>query len=185
MKAEVLIEATRKRRVSEIVSLLKSGLNPDELGPKNITALMWAAASDRPEALEIARLLTEAGANPNLSDDWGRTALGWAAQQGRTKSAMNLLMGGADPNAKAPQGTEDAGATALHWAARHGSSDVARVLLAAGARATEKSETGETPWEKASNNGFDALAGELRAEAEREALKASTTEVQGAKRKGL
>src|SRR5204862_4159465 len=57
-------------------------------------ALVWAAKSDRPEAIG---LLVELGARVN-ADPYRGTALTWAAANGRVRSVRTLVELGADPN---------------------------------------------------------------------------------------
>ena len=94
-------------------------------------ALVWAAKSDRAEALP---LLVELGARVE-ADPYRGTALVWAAVNGRVAAIRTLLELGADPNRRATFGGPDhgEGATALHLAAQAGRRDAVEVLLAAGA----------------------------------------------------
>lgn len=78
------------------------------LTPNGFTALLFAA---RVGDLESARVLLEAGANPNDTTTDRLSALVLATYRGNIPVAMLLLEKGADPNAAG------AGFTALHWAA--------------------------------------------------------------------
>jgi ankyrin repeat protein len=49
---------------------------------------------------EITKLLLEKGAEVNLQDTYGLTALAFASQMGRTEIVRLLLGKGADPNLK-------------------------------------------------------------------------------------
>ena len=94
-------------------------------------ALVWAAKSDRVDAL---RLLAELGARLD-ADPYRGTALTWAAANGRVAAIRALLDLGADPNARGTFGgpTHGEGVTALHLAAQGGHLDAAQTLLDGGA----------------------------------------------------
>ena len=75
------------------------------------------------------KVLLEAGADPNLKDKYGKTALIWAsAAEGHTEVVKVLLEAGADPNLK-----DEDGITALMGASTGGYTEVVKVLLEAGA----------------------------------------------------
>ena len=94
-------------------------------------ALVWAAKSDRVDAL---RLLAELGARLD-ADPYRGTALTWAAANGRVAAIRALLDLGADPNARGTFGgpTHGEGVTALHLAAQGGHLDAVQALLDGGA----------------------------------------------------
>lgn len=79
---------------------------------------------------EKARLLLEAGADPNAQSPEG-TALGFAACWGMDDSVQVLLAHGADPNLVDGENTFPT--TPLMWAAGKGDVEVARLLLEHGA----------------------------------------------------
>lgn len=124
-------------------------------------ALVWAAKSDRVEALG---LLAEAGARVD-ADPYRGTALTWAAASGRVEAIRQLLELGADPNRRGTFGGPDhgEGVTALHLAAQAGHTDAVRALLAAGADPTlEDDRHGGTPAGWAQFGGHLELAELLR-----------------------
>jgi uncharacterized protein len=88
------------------------------------TALMFAA---RVGDVVSAKLLLDAGANPNDADAWGVSATTLAAHSNFTDVAMLLLERGADTNA------DKAGMTALHNAIMHRNEPLVAALLARGA----------------------------------------------------
>jgi ankyrin repeat protein len=94
-------------------------------------ALVWAAKSDRVEALSV---LVELGAQVD-ADPYRGTALAWAAASGRVDAVRRLIQLGADSNRRGTFGgpTHGEGVTALHLAAHNGDADVVRALLEAGA----------------------------------------------------
>ncbi|MFH1374016.1 MAG: ankyrin repeat domain-containing protein [bacterium] len=85
---------------------------------------------------EIARLLLQNSARPDLEDqDYGRTALHWAAIKGNAAAAELLLAGSASVNA-----VDDAGYTSLYYAGKYGHLEVARLLSNRGATSADLEE---------------------------------------------
>jgi ankyrin repeat protein len=123
-------------------------------------ALVWAAKSDRVEAIDR---LVEVGARLD-SDVYRGTALAWAAVNGRSAATRRLLELGADPNERGSFGGPDhgEGVTALHLAAQAGRRETVEVLLAAGAdRTIADGLHGGTPAGWASFGDHAELAAEL------------------------
>lgn len=75
--------------------------------------------------IEVIRMLLAAGANPNIPEGEGVTALTVAAEAGHLEVVKALLAAGADKNYRTPEGT------ALELAIRKGHADVADVIRAA------------------------------------------------------
>jgi ankyrin repeat protein len=94
-------------------------------------ALVWAAKSDR---LEAIRLLVELGARVD-ADPYRGTALTWAAVNGRVDGVRTLVELGADPNHRSTFGgpSHGDGVTAIHLAAQSGQREAVAVLLELGA----------------------------------------------------
>jgi ankyrin repeat protein len=94
-------------------------------------ALVWAAKSDRAEAI---RALVELGARVD-ADPYRGTALTWAAVNGRVDSVRTLVELGADPNRRGTFGgpSHGEGVTAIHLAAQAGRRDAVVALLELGA----------------------------------------------------
>jgi ankyrin repeat protein len=94
-------------------------------------ALVWAAKSDRADALG---LLVELGADLG-ADPYRGTALTWAAANGHVAAIARLIELGADVDRKGTFGGPDhgQGVTALHLAAQSGQKSAVEALLAAGA----------------------------------------------------
>src|SRR5690606_12192930 len=104
-----LIRAARAADVGALKLLLAHGALVDLPQDRGITALMVAAGMDRrsidtrgkftreEELVEAAKLLLDAGADPNRVDDRGRTALHGAASQGMNEMVKLLAARGADP----------------------------------------------------------------------------------------
>ncbi len=105
--------------------------------------LFMAARSGR---VEVARLLLEFGANPNLTNAKGNTALWFAAQSGaepaenRIAVMEALLAAGAEINRRCEDGS-----TALSFAAWRGPVEVPQFLLNHGAFAWHEDDAGKLP----------------------------------------
>lgn len=129
------------------------------------TALMYASAASRDEL--IGKLL-ERGANPEVADEGGRTALHFAtgcapeelfpAEAVSPETADRLLRAGAGLDTR-----DDYGNTPLHCAVWAGRVDVARVLLDLGADPGIRNSDGLTPADLASQGlsagAFEELLG--------------------------
>ena len=111
------------------------------------TALLFAA---RAGDAESAKLLIDAGANPNDESADGLPALTLAAYSGHGETAKVLLERGADPNAAA------VGFTALHAAVLRSDLPLVRTLLARGASPNAAMTRG-TPMRRTSQD-FDLPA---------------------------
>jgi ankyrin repeat protein len=97
-------------------------------------ALVWAAKSERVEAIER---LVGLGADVD-ADPYRGTALTWAATNGRVAAIRRLVELGADVNGRGTFGGPDhgQGVTALHLAAQSGQAEVVETLLELGADPT-------------------------------------------------
>jgi ankyrin repeat protein len=127
----------------------------------NDEALVWAAKSDRVEALP---LLVELGARVD-ADPYRGTPLIWAAANGRVASIRKLVELGAEVDQRASFGGPDhgEGVTALHLAAQGGRDDAVETLLELGADPTIHDRRHDSPpagW--ASFGGHAELAERLR-----------------------
>lgn len=90
--------------------------------------------------LEKAGEYLEKGANPNATDELGRTPLHWAAWNGHTGIVKILIEEGANPNA-----TDNDGWTPLHYAASDGQIEAAKLLIEAGSNPKAIDIEGKTP----------------------------------------
>ena len=99
-------------------------------------------AAVRAKHLDVALLLVERGANPNLKGRYGETALLSAANQGETALVKALL----DKKAKILPATAKLDRkTGLHFACEHGHTDIVRLLVDAGADVNLADSGGEAP----------------------------------------
>jgi len=113
-------------------------------------AFLDAAFNGDTKAVEA--LLAE-GADVNVKDGIGFTALFGAARSGHTETVKLLLAKGADPNVKLPT----SGTTALMYAAYGGRSQVVQTLLAKGAEINVKDNEGLTALEYAETTRHDEV----------------------------
>jgi ankyrin repeat protein len=89
--------AGRDGQVDVMRALVAAGVNPNVTGPRGWTALMLASSGDAP-SVEAMQYLLDLGANVNVKDEDGRTALDWALTRGRTNASAFLESKGGTPN---------------------------------------------------------------------------------------
>jgi ankyrin repeat protein len=87
--------------INQGASLDISGPHREEESEDKVTPLMLAVIN---ESSELAQLLIESGADVNLLDDSGRTALDYASRDANTDLMGILLTAGADPNLEGSDG---------------------------------------------------------------------------------
>lgn len=133
-------------------SLLDQGANVNAKDDKfEIPALIWA--SDRGHR-DIVQLLCERGADVNVTDREGNTALHLAARGGKRAVVELLLRQGANIEA-----TEHVnGNTALIEAAGFGHNSIAVILLQAGAIVSRTNHRGGTALRYAASEGHEGVA---------------------------
>ncbi|WP_217570427.1 ankyrin repeat domain-containing protein [Mesorhizobium sp. GbtcB19] len=100
-----------------ISALLDAGSNPNYEDPAGFPSIIAALSTERPDRLEIVRILLEHGADPDMRgvNDW--TALHYAVSRRDTDAIHLLLLSGADPSLRtriddyetALEGAEEAG----------------------------------------------------------------------------
>jgi hypothetical protein len=152
---KALLKAAEGGDTAAIVSLLDKGADINgraDIYNRNETALIRAADSGKDE---VVKLLLARGANPNVPDSYGGTALMYAVAHATTVKA--LLEAGADVNAR-----DDYGQSALFDAARGNLPDIVRMLIAKGADVNTRDKDGETAWSTAVEKGVHEVAAILR-----------------------
>lgn len=139
----LMIAASRGHRDC-VRLLLDHGAKVDEATDAKRTALMLTTDA------QVVRALLEKGADVNLRDAEGMTALMYAIRDPRAESEAveALLSGGAKVDTQ-----DESGRTALTWAAIGGRADVVRALLSKHAALNPKTNTGRTPLALAAING--------------------------------
>jgi ankyrin repeat protein len=94
---------------------------------KNINEKLLEAV--RLNKIEEVKKLIEKGADVNVVDEYGATALYWASYKGHSEIVKMLIEAGADVNV-----VNKYGITALHWASYKGHSEIVKMLKEAGAK---------------------------------------------------
>ncbi|MGH8247387.1 MAG: ankyrin repeat domain-containing protein, partial [Gammaproteobacteria bacterium] len=120
-------------------------------GSAGSTPLMYAVLYGDSDSVQ---LLLKSGADPNIRNDAGATALMWAAYDPQKTSL--LLEGGADSNAR----SDDGRTPVAIGASRFGNSAVVKLLLERGANPSAKSPSifGDmTPLSEAAHAGDEAI----------------------------
>ncbi|KAL6778893.1 HDA10 [Auxenochlorella protothecoides x Auxenochlorella symbiontica] len=144
--------------------------------PLTMAVCMGSHPSYERFALAASSLLLDAGAVPFERDDWGRTALHWAAFLGLTDVAQLLLLRGqqwaereAAQDSDAPaipslqEFQDKAGNTALHLAARHRREGVLHLFLRADPPLRVRNRAGQLAAHAASLGGCQACLVALEA----------------------
>lgn len=130
---ETLLHWIRKREHAIVRGLLQAGFNPNPpqrnengLRPGNLPLCVAIAAGDE----AMVEILLAGGADPNLAQSYGNTALSYAVSEngGNSNMVRMLLAAGANP-----QPIDDHGHTPMGSAAMHGNLELLELLHEAGA----------------------------------------------------
>jgi ankyrin repeat protein len=146
---------------SQVMMASKSywyGRSYSQILPRHMAGVHLAAYFGLRETMVA---LLEIRYEPNLKDDYGRTALSLAAENGH-EAVVKLLLSkdSVDPDTKDKHGW-----TPLLWAAANGHKAVAKLLLAEdGVNPDPKNNYGQTPLSWAAANGHKAMIKLLLAE---------------------
>ncbi len=97
-------------------------------GPLNDSRGAQLLAAVKAGNIGDARIMLDAGANPSVADAFGKSALGWAAGDGKFELTQLLIARGAKLDA-----ANESGLTPLIFAAMNKQADTAQALIEAGA----------------------------------------------------
>ncbi len=138
--------AVERRENDWLVLMLREGLSPNLRASDGTTLLMYAALHGDAEGVHI---LLEAGADPNLANDYGACALIWGAAD--VDKVRYLILKGAEVNVQSRPSRPSA--TPLSAASSHtDGADSVAFLLKAGADDSIKARDG-LPFELAAKHG--------------------------------
>ncbi|CAK0740772.1 conserved hypothetical protein [Azospirillaceae bacterium] len=115
-----------------------------------MSRLLDAAA--RGDLGEVKRLVAK-GADVNVVDRWGATALHWAARHGHTAMVEFLVAKGVDVDA-----VDQWGATALHWTVEKGHAAIVELLITKGANVNPVDQWGATALHWAAGPGHGHIS---------------------------
>ena len=168
--------AAKQGDADQLAQLLTEGANVNQADYRDRTLLINAAMGEltgttivvdaggnmretqhpgADEYLAAVDLLLERGADPNLRDKDGMTALDYAAVYNRTATASALLAAGADT------GGSGHGETPLRLASSNGRELIVDLLLEAGADPDATNISGDTPLMTAAAGGYTAIMTKL------------------------
>jgi ankyrin repeat protein len=170
------VTLSNDKRFETIKLLLANGVKVNETDRSGSSAILSALANPA-----IVEILLVAGANPNVANDDGRTALMSSLNADSTETIRLLLKYGAKVDERDPigwtalmfaaaygypksvlvlldngakiDGTNNYGETALIWAARNGRIETVKLLLAKGAAIDLKTNRGKTALSWAEKEG--------------------------------
>ncbi len=132
----LLMNAVDGKQYNTAAHLLEKGANPDLRGLEKKPPLVDAAS--RSGDTRFIEMLLEYGADVNITDEYGYTALHYAARYMFTELTELLLKNGADPNIKSDTGIAPINGEAACYP------DILRALLEAGADPLNKGSDGKT-----------------------------------------
>lgn len=107
-------------RLECIRELMKGPIDVNVRDSTRMTPLIWAAAADMPDALE---LILKSGGDVSAKDDTGRDALSWAAATGARRAIQMLLARGLRADS-----TDDTKRTPAEWAKICGQDQILALL---------------------------------------------------------
>ncbi|MCB0353365.1 MAG: ankyrin repeat domain-containing protein [Bdellovibrionales bacterium] len=131
-----LIKASMFGDAGQVKAAIEAGADPNTK-ENNRPVISWAAQAGN---LEVVQALLSGGADKDLVDGIGHTALLRAADMGSVPVVKALAQAGANVNHKAPNGT-----TAVLMAVQNGNKELLEALLTAGADPNIADSNGDTP----------------------------------------
>ncbi|KJK74201.1 hypothetical protein H634G_10574 [Metarhizium anisopliae BRIP 53293] len=108
---------------------------------------------NKSESWIASKLNRTNGADVDSNDEYGRTPLSWAAENGYEAVVQLLLENGADISSK----DDEYGRTPLSWAAENGHKATVTLLVEKGADVVSKAKYGRTPLSLAARNGHEDI----------------------------
>ena len=145
---------------AEALDAIESGAGGEAEGEEEEEEETIIAVASAGNAERLKELLAAAGADPDMRDEEGRTALHFAAGYGELECITALVEAGADVNAKDSNSN-----TALHYAAGYGDVGAAKLLIEKGADLSVKNDEDKTAEEVAVLNEQEELVAALTAAA--------------------
>ncbi len=156
-----LFFAVRNGSVEAAQALLDGGAEIDIQTERNWTPLISLAANKtvrRDLRSKMVTFVLDKGADPNLGDNIGNTALHYAAREGQTEVIPILLENGATVDLQ-----NNVGNTALHQAAKWGQIEAISILLENGASLDLKNNKDQTALDVAIDDNVIELLQEASA----------------------
>ena len=141
---------------TRIKAVLAKGFDPNTTDRYGGTLLHYLAEiKSTPETIEIARLLLEAGANPNVANNRAWTPLHKTASNKNIEMTILLLEAGANPNAIGRDGQTPLHNSAfLYGISYKKTEETTRLLLKHDADPNAVDNKGQTPLHKSAYKGF-------------------------------
>uniref|UniRef100_A0A668AIX7 Ankyrin repeat domain 1a (cardiac muscle) n=1 Tax=Myripristis murdjan TaxID=586833 RepID=A0A668AIX7_9TELE len=136
----------RKKRKERKAPIRKKQAEP-EIIPETVDEKLFLTAVIENKMAVVEKYLSDGG-NPNVFDDFKRTALHKASFKGNVDIMKRLLEAGANIEDK-----DKLEATAVHWACRGGSLPALELLLNEGAKFTSRDKLRSTPLHVAVRTG--------------------------------
>ncbi len=150
------MKETTSKTLNELIE--KEVIDRDKIQEKFTSYILMGFGFVNYSNLEIIKLLLAAGADVNLQDNEGKTALMYAAELGLLLSVDFFLTNGADPDLQ-----DNNGRTALMYAIRrYENIDTVRLLLVARANVNLQDNEGKTALWLARNKGYTDIERLLR-----------------------
>jgi ankyrin repeat protein len=151
-----MLEAAQKADTASIRAYLDGGGDVNAVDDELLGTMLMCAASSGHD--DLAAMLLDAGASPDIRDGNGCTALATACFSQQPGMVRLLLQAGAELNNQ-----DLLGLTALMVSALSGATSIIRLLLAAGAATDLRDMAGRTAYDYAQINGHLAARKLLRA----------------------
>ncbi|KAK7945014.1 hypothetical protein WMY93_000742 [Mugilogobius chulae] len=133
-----ILQLRKKRRERKKPAKKREAPAPETL-PQFVNEDMFLKAAMENKVSVVEKFLSDGG-DPNVTDNFQRSALHKASFKGHTEVMKRLLEAGA-----ALENTDKLDATAVHWACRGGNLSALQLLLDHGAKFTSRDKLQSTP----------------------------------------